>query len=738
MKKKLIAAVLALSICGAAAVSAVPVFAANANTGALSRIRGEDEPSKPSERTPDPVPIPFPDPDPDIPDDESPVVRVIIKNDTFSEEDGAAWDGVLCDESAVIDDNSTILTVLKNVIEKHGFTQTGIDYGFITEINGLSAEDGGAMGCYLLTLNGWMTDEGADAYSVESGKLREGDEIALVYSTSYGSDIGYDYSGTDTSLENVSFSKGTLTKAFSPDKYDYVLELPKGTDSIRISFKQTNIAYRAKIYHSDTEYRQSENIGVEFGNIIMIICGDPSWSAYPNENAKPSIYTFLVSYQGNNIINNDNGLQYLIAMAESYSPAFPELVRAARARYDSLTPEQAAQISNYDSLLKAEEALSAPGPAPVGDHYDVNNQLNTEQLLGSYLSYISENVPVIEGAGEWTILSLARMSALANDKAEAYKASLKAALDEKGSAKLSDTRSTTNSLVVMTLTSIGVDPRSFYGYDLLSPLADLDYVKQQGLNGPVYALLALDSHAYDVPAAAEGVTQTTREALIKAILDEQQQDGGWTIDTWTENKSGSDADMTAMVLQALAPYRNKDEAVGNAIEKALAFLKENQDSNGMFVSYGSADCESCAQVVTALCALGIDADADDLFVNSTNSPFTALRIFYIDGQKMFCHTPRGEANGLATDQGYQGVIAMWRYENAKNGMTSFFDMTDVSIVPLSDTETPSTESKPESTPLPVPNDNVNTGDSSFAAVAFVIAALSSAVLAVSLRKKEKI
>ena len=74
----------------------------------------------------------------------------------------------------------------------------------------------------------------------------------------------------------------------------------------------------------------------------------------------------------------------------------------------------------------------------------------------------------------------------------------------------------------------------------------------------------------------------------------------------------SDADSTAMVLQALAPHR-ENERVALAVEKALAFLSRRQLADGDFAAFGVANPESTAQVIIALCALGIDPE-DGRFV----------------------------------------------------------------------------------------------------------------------------
>ena len=69
----------------------------------------------------------------------------------------------------------------------------------------------------------------------------------------------------------------------------------------------------------------------------------------------------------------------------------------------------------------------------------------------------------------------------------------------------------------------------------------------------------------------KGLEQTTREKLIQQILDKQLSDGGWAL-----SGTKSDPDMTAMAIQALAPYYEKNSGVETAVEKALQTLSTMQ------------------------------------------------------------------------------------------------------------------------------------------------------------------
>lgn len=108
------------------------------------------------------------------------------------------------------------------------------------------------------------------------------------------------------------------------------------------------------------------------------------------------------------------------------------------------------------------------------------------------------------------------------------------------SGKLNADKSTDNARIALALTAIGEDPTSVGGHNLLTALDDVTYDLKQGINGPIWALIALDSKNY---------TSSSRDELIEAILGNRTSDGGWALDGTV-----TDVDMTAMAIQALAPY----------------------------------------------------------------------------------------------------------------------------------------------------------------------------------------
>ena len=177
--------------------------------------------------------------------------------------------------------------------------------------------------------------------------------------------------------------------------------------------------------------------------------------------------------------------------------------------------------------------------------------------------------------GEWMVIGLARAGRECPDgyykNVERY---VKVNINDDG--QLHRSKSTENSRVILALTAAGYDVTDVAGHDLLIGLSDMSYVKKQGINGPVWALIALESHGYGIPQNDGAADQTTREGLISYVLGRETEGGGWSVSGSAE----ADADMTAMAVTALAPYYAENDAVKAAVDRALVFLSEMQNEIG--------------------------------------------------------------------------------------------------------------------------------------------------------------
>lgn len=346
-------------------------------------------------------------------------------------------------------------------------------------------------------------------------------------------------------------------------------------------------------------------------------------------------------------------------------------VGQAQSAYNALSDEAKALISkNLKTKLDVAVAKIAQLQKTNQKEFD-----KIYQETGSSQAALASKAGLTAGTsgGEWVALGLARSGFISDTLAEQYAQAAYQYVKKKGSSTMSDSKSTENSRMILALTSIGKDPTDVAGYDLLEPLADLDYVKSQGINGPIFALIALDSHDYEIPKAVAGKTQTTREALIDAILAAQLSDGGWNV-----NGNGADADMTAMAIQALAPYYSSNAKVKSAVDDALKRLSKMQEVNGGYTSWGTANAESVAQVIVALTSLGIDPASDGRFIKNGYSTLDALATFYNDkGGFKHSQSDTTSSNGLATEQAYYALASWYRL---KAGKTSLYDMSDVTTM----------------------------------------------------------
>ena len=225
---------------------------------------------------------------------------------------------------------------------------------------------------------------------------------------------------------------------------------------------------------------------------------------------------------------------------------------------------------------------------------------------------------------------------------------------------------TDNERIILALTAIGKDPANVGGENLLKALQNKDIMQvtdtsNTDINGLVMGLLALNSRNY---------TSDT-SWLVQAVLAQQNEDGSWRASA--DTKPVGDVDMTAMALQALAPYYKDggNETVNTAVEKALNWL------SGKYRS-GYDSSESCAQVVIALSALNLDANTDARFTKTvegkTLSVLGNLLQYRVAENGGFKHQFADKAvNEMATEQALCAMAAYARFTEKANAL---YDMTD--------------------------------------------------------------
>jgi len=278
-------------------------------------------------------------------------------------------------------------------------------------------------------------------------------------------------------------------------------------------------------------------------------------------------------------------------------------------------------------------------------------------------------------AGEWTVFALARGGYYANDSqyfADYYDRIVEYVNTEAAKINLSGAlhknKSTDNSRLIMALASIGKDATSVGNWDLVEAYSanGINWIKKQGMNGTIWALIALDCGGYETS------DPTIRQQCVDSILSLQHDDGGWSL---MANKTySSNVDITGMTLTALYPYRNQPE-VAAACEEAITWMSEAQLETGGF-PYGNGETsESCAWAIVSLTTWGINPDTDPRFIKNGNSAVDNLLSYYNEEDKMFAHQGT-ESNAMGTDQACYALVA---YDRFINGKAALYDYSDITV-----------------------------------------------------------
>lgn len=299
------------------------------------------------------------------------------------------------------------------------------------------------------------------------------------------------------------------------------------------------------------------------------------------------------------------------------------------------------------------------------------NKFDVSEVKSNTANWILSNLKNPGYGDEWKIFALARgninVQPLArgniNNLYETYYNNLVNTLKEKNGV-LHRAKYTEYSRVIITLTALGYDPTDVGGYNLVEKLYNYDNVSKQGLNGVIFALIALDSNNFEIKG-----NENSREMLINGILSKQLADGGFNLSGTT-----GDVDVTAMAIQALAKYKNQPD-VKSALDKAIDFLSKSQLSTGGFGTSEGETAESNAQVLIALSTLGIDVN-DTRFIKDGNSIIDAIMRFKVENGGFKHLLSQTDANNMATEQ---VLLALVSLERASNGKTSLYDMSDVEL-----------------------------------------------------------
>ena len=398
--------------------------------------------------------------------------------------------------------------------------------------------------------------------------------------------------------------------------------------------------------------------------------------------------------------------------------------------------------------LAAALVVSGIGYVPKADAESVT------QVTGDYSQEVNEACDTMEFVvsnpafgsvgGEWAALVLGRTGRMTEEWKTKYLAAVKTSFDNvsetlKAQNKLHCIKLTENSRAIIGLYSAGADVTDFNGWNLCAPLAgdnvggdkteeSADYTAtlKQGINGPVYALIALDYAGYKsegetkVTNVTEENTTTLRDDYLNYILSKEIPGGGWAL-----FGNSADPDITMMAVQALSKYTYLPE-VNDAVERALTVMSSKQNAQGGYSSWGSVNAESISQVICGLTMLGIDPTTDERFIKNGNTLVDALKSFSADCVKDkvtyseyrgYAHVANSDGtysyNQMATEQAGYAMVALWcQKKGQKLYQNGFRDIPDTTptVTPIATpevTETPTTAPSEPAVPTVTPVQSEN-------------------------------
>lgn len=279
--------------------------------------------------------------------------------------------------------------------------------------------------------------------------------------------------------------------------------------------------------------------------------------------------------------------------------------------------------------------------------------------IESCLKYLSsKNIPYVYSS-EWMILAQMRAGQTISDKnISDYLTDL-----NKEIAKWSSTKKPTDiERVALTLTVLGKDITNYNNKNLAEMIYNHPNL-DSGSNELIYALIALDAAKITPPSDAKW----SKEEMINELLTFQNENGGFGLDS----NASSDIDLTAMALQALAPYQS-NQNVKQASDKAIDYLKNEMDK----ISYGYGTAEGDAQVILALATLKMDVVESGFGTKYENLFSHLIENYAVEGYGFRHDTTKNEANNMATIQVLQSLEAYRRYLEEE---PSYWDLTQKSV-----------------------------------------------------------
>ena len=222
-------------------------------------------------------------------------VFITVENTNYS---GGAFTGQLVNGWYDLGEKDTMMTCVLKALDQKGYGWDGtkdfdkenplgnytITYLASIEKDGktLGEFDGSNGSGWMGTLNDWFVNESFAAFSVKDGRLENGDTIRVMFTLNYGVDIGGTWGNSNTKLDKLTVTGGTLSPSFSGDNTEYTLVITGDKDgkaNVTVKPEAVNKNYQARIflnsYNKDSaRYKMTETISVKSGDILYVGVGE--------------------------------------------------------------------------------------------------------------------------------------------------------------------------------------------------------------------------------------------------------------------------------------------------------------------------------------------------------------------------------------------------------------------------------------------------------------------------------
>ncbi|MHA4242600.1 DUF4430 domain-containing protein [Bacillus cereus] len=285
-------------------------------------------------------------------------------------------------------------------------------------------------------------------------------------------------------------------------------------------------------------------------------------------------------------------------------------------------------------------------PKPEGENGKKPEQPKQENIqvpsaqLNEAISKTSDKMLQDGIESDWVAVALSRSGK--NVPIEA-KLNYVKSVTEKVEKRINRFSATDLARTIIMMNAMSADPKNVGGHNLVQKLYESD--KVNSVTGYAFTLLAFDTKKYEIPVESKW----NRVALVEALLNNQHTDGGWTYNSSGSKDSASSVDVTGMVLSALAPYQERSD-VKPAIQKAVAYLYNEQLQNGGFSADGQENSNSTAQAIIGL-SLVKDVDQDRLHKAMQN-----LLSYQLSNGEFKWLPSDQNGNGMATEQALLALL----------------------------------------------------------------------------------